>query len=157
MPNQDINWSDNSQIMPMQDYCRYMFVLNTEGHSWSSRMLYILNCDSLPIIHKLRWDAHFYHLLKPNVNCVPVANNFSNLEQLVTYYLDNKEEAQEIADNAKHLLRERYLTPAATACYWRRLLRSWRSVAFEPEVFEDSDNGSRSVKKMRGVPFEQSM
>lgn len=155
--NQDIDWSDQTQVMRMQDYCRYNFVLNTEGHSWSSRMLYILNCDSLPITHELSWDAHFYHLLEANVNYIPVANNFSNLEEQVLYYTAHKEEAQEIADNARALFRERYLTPAATACYWRRLLRSWRDVAFEPEVWEVWDGKGENVSSVRGTPFEHFM
>ncbi|GAB7358531.1 hypothetical protein MBLNU230_g2594t1 [Neophaeotheca triangularis] len=153
----DIDWSDQTQVMRMEDYCRYNFVLNTEGHSWSSRMLYILNCDSLPIIHELSWDAHFYHLLEANVNYIPVANNFSNLEEQVLYYTAHKEEAQEIADNARALFRERYLTPAATACYWRRLLRSWRDVAFEPEVWEVWDGKGENVSSVRGTPFEHFM
>lgn len=45
----------------------------------------------------------------------------------------------------------RYLTPAAEACYWRRLVRGWREVTFEPEFYHLAEDGK---KKWRGVPFE---
>lgn len=44
--------------------------------------------------------------------------------------------ARRIADNSVETFRERYLTPAAEACYWRKLIKAWRAVSFEPELYE---------------------
>ena len=108
-----------------------MFLLHTEGRSWSGRLKYILNCDSVPIVHKLHWTTHYYGLLKPNgsdQNCIEVERDWSDLEEMVTYFLDHPDEAQRIADNAKAKFRDRNTTPAAEACYWRKMIRGYRSV-----------------------------
>ena len=55
--------------------------------------------------------------------------------------------AKQIAENSVRTLRDRYMTPAAEACYWRRLIRGYASVSFEPDFYE-KDN-----KTLRGTPF----
>lgn len=50
-------------------------------------------------------------------------------------------EAQRIAKNSVETFRERYLTQAAEACYWRALWRGYASV-------------SESVETKRGTRFE---
>lgn len=48
------------------------------------------------------------------------------------------------------------MTPAAEACYWRRMIRNWAEVqAFEPSAFLDvkNDDGSK-WKTQRGVDWE---
>jgi len=65
--------------------------------------------------------------------------------------LSHPEEAQRIADNSVRTFRERYLTPAAEACYWRALIRGWGSISFESELYEPNGEGGR---KQRGDRFE---
>lgn len=55
--------------------------------------------------------------------------------------------AERIAGNAVRVFRERYLTGAAEVCYWRRLVRGWREVSFEPSFYDESGG-------WRGVPAE---
>lgn len=65
--------------------------------------------------------------------------------------LAHPEKAKRIADNSVAVFRERYLTPAAEACYWRVLVRRWKEVlGWEPELFEEGKKGRRK----RGVRFE---
>lgn len=58
-------------------------------------------------------------------------------------------EAQRIADNSVRTFRERYLTPAAEACYWRRLWAAYASVSESPKLWRDE---ARRAK--RGLRFE---
>lgn len=45
--------------------------------------------------------------------------------------------ARAIAAESVSTFRDRYLTPAAEACYWRRLIHAWASVqAFEPRLYD---------------------
>ena len=158
----EINWQNKTDVMRMDDMCRYMFVIHTEGRSWSGRLKFLLNCDSLPIVHNLDWTAEFYHLLVPegsDQNYIPVEKNFSNLEDRVKYYLDHPQQAQRIADNAVATFRSRYTSLAAESCYWRRMIRGWSEVAFEPEPFERA-NVTVSGKiieedRLRGLSFEE--
>ena len=64
--------------------------------------------------------------------------------------MSDPERAMAIANNSVATFRDRYLTPAAQACYWRQLIRSWAEVSFQPEGWEVVDG----KRKVRGVPFE---
>lgn len=118
-------------------------------------MTHLLNCDNLVMVHDFKWIAHYYHLIETETdtpNCVRVERNFSDLEAKVQYYNEHTAEAQEIASRAKEIFRERYTTPAATACYWRSLLRAWGTIAFKPVIMEKMKGGK---EKLRGVSIEE--
>lgn len=153
-----MSWDKPSSVIPMDHFCKYRYTVNTEGRSWSSRMTHLLNCDSLLLVHDVEWMAHYYHLLDTGVNCVRVERNFTDLETNIKYYDQHLDEAQVIADNARSTFRERYTTPAAAACYWRKLLRAWSSVSFKP-VTRDNNNTISGESDwpgpLRGISFEQ--
>jgi len=70
----------------------------------------------------------------------------------MTYYTTHDFEGQRIAENNYKTFHERYLTSAATACYWRRLFSAWASVqGFEPQLYKTNDHGEQIL---RGLPFE---
>lgn len=98
---------------------------------------------------------YFHHLLIPDgpeQNYVRVKADFSDLEEKINYYLSHLDEAQRIADNSAATFRERYLTPAAQACYWRKLFEEWAAHSSEPEMYRKGGG-----KKWRGIPFESYM
>ena len=84
-------------------------------------------------------------------NYVEISDDFSDLEQNVKELLMDQSKAKRIAQNNVEAFRDRNLTPAAQACYWRQMFRSWAEVSFVPEKWE---TGPKGVKKIRGVPFE---
>ncbi|KAI6910433.1 hypothetical protein KC316_g4810 [Hortaea werneckii] len=127
-----MTWGDTAEFLSLDEHCRYAFVVNTEGRSWSSRLTHLLNCDSVPVIHDMDWTAHYYHLLDAGVNHVPVHRDFSDLDKQMEHYLAHPLSSQRISDAARTTFRERYTSPAAEACYWRRLLRTWSSIAPRP-------------------------
>ena len=65
--------------------------------------------------------------------------------------MQNPERAKAIVKNGIATFRDRYLTPAAEACYWRELFQSWADVSFQPGPWEVDEEGN---EKIRGVPFE---
>lgn len=82
--------------------------------------------------------------------------DWSDLEEKLDYYLEHTEEAQRIADNGVATFRDRYLTPAAEACYWRRLFDGWAEVSFTPEAYETVTNEDGvEESKWRGMSFEE--
>lgn len=151
-----LDWGSRKSIQanlaPMEDHCRYMFLAHTEGRSFSGRAKYLHNCRSVVVAHKLEWrEAHQAALRSsgPHANFVEVERDYSDLEVKIQRLLDRPHEARRIADNGVDAFRDRYLTPAAEACHWRRLLVAWRSVTFEPRLYRDND-----TREWRGVPFE---
>jgi len=69
------------------------------------------------------------------------------------YYREHPQEAERIANMSASTFRDRYLTPAAEACYWRAMVRRWAQVQnFEPEAYyQPSGMGEW---KQRGVDWE---
>lgn len=122
-------------------------------------MTHLLNCDSLLLVHDVEWIAHYYHLLDTDMNCVRVERDFSDLEEKIRYYNNHTTEAQTIANTARTTFRERYTTPAATACYWRKLLCSWASVSFKPvtKIVAKGKHRRENTEVPRGISFEQFM
>lgn len=143
--------SIKKQIRPISDFCRYQFTGHISGGSWSGSGKYVHHCHSVFITHQLEW-AEIYHSVLisegPEQNYVLAKDDWSDLEGIINNLLVEPEKAKMIADNSVRMLRDLYLTPAAEACYWRRLIRAYGSVSFEPRFFEDDG------KTWRGTPFE---
>jgi hypothetical protein len=151
-----IDWETKENFMDMEEHCKYAFVVHTEGRSYSGRLQYLLNCDSIPIIHPLGWQCHFYHLLVPKgpkQNYVPVDAHFENLEKTMKWYRDHPDVAQRVANNSIHTFRSKYLKPEATSCYLRRLIQAYSKVSFKPEVLRPAKEGE--VRKRRGMSFAE--
>ncbi|THZ56890.1 hypothetical protein D6C85_10537 [Aureobasidium pullulans] len=78
--------------------------------------------------------------------------NWSDLDEMMTYYLAHQDEAMTIALNNYATFHERYLTTVATAYYWRRFFAAWASVqGFKPQLYETRAD---SEVVIRGIPFE---
>ncbi|KAF2726294.1 hypothetical protein K431DRAFT_317127 [Polychaeton citri CBS 116435] len=151
----EVNWRRRNDMIRTEDVCNYMFLVHTEGQSWSGRLKYLLNCDALVMVHDLDWTTHYYHLLTadgPRQNYISVKRDFSNLQQKVQWLLEHPEHAQKVADNAATIFRQRYTTPAAVACYWRRLFHAWADVAFVPDPYESSHKADEL--SLRGITIE---
>ena len=92
----------------------------------------------------------------PNQNFVQVRRDFSDLEEKMEHLLSHPEEAANIARNSINIFRDKYLTPAAQACYWRKLVRGYGSVSFKPELYvkeTDKESGKTTVRP-KAMDFE---
>ncbi|THV77933.1 hypothetical protein D6C97_05242 [Aureobasidium pullulans] len=152
----DIYSPETKQYCMTQDqFCRYKFPIHTEGYTYSGRLKYLQLCNSAPVVHKLQWLEHHHGLMRPDgpqQNFIQVERDWSDLDEMMTYYLAHEDEAMAIAQNNYATFHERYLTTAATACYWRRLFAAWASVqGFEPQLYETRADGEVAI---RGIPFE---
>lgn len=120
-------WNDKDSLKndykTMPEHCEYQYVAQTEGNTYSGRLKYLQSCRSVVVSHELEWIQHYYHLMKssgPEQNFVQVRRDWSDLERQMQYLLSHDDEARRIADNSVQIFRERYLSPAAEVCYWRR-------------------------------------
>ncbi|KAF2768826.1 hypothetical protein EJ03DRAFT_112532 [Teratosphaeria nubilosa] len=150
----EINWKNKKNMITTKDTCDYMFLAHTEGQTWSGRLKYLLNCNSLAVVHSLSWHTHYYHLLiadGPEQNYISASEDFSNLEQKIEWLLEHPDHAQRVANNSINQFRRKYTTVAAENCYWRRLFHGWASVAFKPDAYETIRGGERVL---RGVAVD---
>lgn len=145
--------SMSSDLKSMDEHCQYKFLAHTEGNSYSGRLKYLQNCRSVIVAHSMDWIQHHYPLMVksgPRQNYVEVRRDFGDLEDKMQSLITSDVEAERIAENNVKTFRDRYLTPAAEACYWRSLIRGWGSVSFEPEFWTVKDG----KQVWRGVPWE---
>jgi hypothetical protein len=157
---EEIKWKDGSIAAEFEkltvttvDHCDYQFLMHTEGRSYSGRGKYLLNCGSVVVMHTPEWIEPHHSVLVPSgaaQNVVMVNRNFTDLETKMKTLLADPAHGKLIAANGATTFRDRFLTPAAQACYWRALFRAWAAVSFAPEPFEVVD----ARERLRGVPFE---
>jgi hypothetical protein len=69
------------------------------------------------------------------------------------HLLANPAEAQRIADNSVATFRERYLTPAAEACYWRSLWEGYAEVSEAPSLWAGKGEGKKTKRGLRYETF----
>ncbi|KAI9831932.1 MAG: hypothetical protein M1819_004654 [Sarea resinae] len=153
-----LDWHDKSSmstdLKSMSEHCQYKYLMHTEGNSYSGRLKYLQNCRSVIVAHDMDWLQHQSPLMAssgPGQNYVKVRRDFEDLEASIQALLKDDKKAEKIAENNVRTFRERYLTPAAEVCYWRRLIQGWANVSFEPRFYDVAPDGT---KKWRGVPFE---
>lgn len=85
----------------------------------------------------------------PYQNYVEVERDFSDLSEKIQPLVDDTNAARRIAENSARTFRERYLTPAAEACYWRALFDGYSNV-WNSSV----DPWSSVYGKERGLRYE---
>ncbi|KAL8290393.1 hypothetical protein RQP46_002651 [Phenoliferia psychrophenolica] len=139
-----IEWKEKGKgSVPLWDHCRYKYLAHAEGYldAYSGRMKYLLNCRSVVISHELHWDQHFHPAFDSNMNIVILGGkDWDELPSTMEFLEKNPERAELIANNARRTLQGRYLTPAATACYWRRALLEYsKTQRFTPEIGDGKD------------------
>ncbi|KAJ5664908.1 uncharacterized protein N7477_007356 [Penicillium maclennaniae] len=147
-----VEWSSGTNVLKMEDHCHYMFIAHVEGRSYSASLKYRQACNSVIVAHKLQYIQHHHYLLVsegPNQNYVEVERDFSDLGEKIEPLVRDNGAAERIANNSVKTFRERYLTPAAEACYWRSLFSGYSSV-WNSTVNPWSDRDG----KERGLRYE---
>ncbi|KAM7199386.1 Glycosyl transferase family 90 domain containing protein [Naviculisporaceae sp. PSN 640] len=62
------NASDNriaANALPIEDFCRYKYIIHTEGVTYSGRFQFLQMCNSIVLTPPLKWLQHTTHLVKP--------------------------------------------------------------------------------------------
>nr|OQO23612.1 hypothetical protein B0A51_08069 [Rachicladosporium sp. CCFEE 5018] len=138
----ELNWRVKRNFLTLEDHCRFRYIAHVEGRSYSASLKYRQACRSVIIAHKLQYIQHHHYLLSSHgstQNYVEVERDFEDLPAKMEHLLANPAEAERIADNSVKTFRERYLTLAAEACYWRNLWGGYASIAEKPELWTEAD------------------
>lgn len=117
----------------MVDHCGYAYQFNFRGVAASFRLKHLFLCGSLVFHVGDEWQEFFYGALKPWVHFVPVSTEMTEVEDLLTYFRDNDEEAKRIADEGYKLIWD-HLRMEDVSLYWRTLLENYAGLLnFEVE------------------------
>jgi hypothetical protein len=152
----ELNWEVESNYLTLDDHCKYMFIAHIEGRSYSASLKYRQACRSVVVAHRLQHIQHHHYLLVSqgeHQNYVQVERDFSDLSAKMDALLADPAEAERIANNSVRTFRERYLTPAAEACYWRALWRGYGAVSEPSKLWHNTISGQRIHRGMRFETF----
>ena len=141
---QELDWKKNA--LNMEDFCKYKFLIYTEGVTYSGRLRYFQMCRSVIITPRIHWHQTTSPLIKsegPDQNIVIVKDDWSDLEETIQKLRENPLEAERIANNTVEIFRDYYFNPAREVCYWRKLFRAWAQVT--PPV-GDVPKGKRGTR-----------
>ncbi|KAJ3297477.1 hypothetical protein HDU79_003559 [Rhizoclosmatium sp. JEL0117] len=162
--NEAVYHSQTTKSRFSPDICRNKFISYDTNNGSPSSLLYALNCKSVVFGGKLEWKQHFHHILdsdndSPHQNIVFVPSIKNGLKEAIASLKTSKERADKIAENLWNNLRNRYLTPAATSCYWRKLIHQYASVLkFKPSLqlkkWSDGRQRTGAAGTGKAVPYE---
>lgn len=86
---------------------KYRYLIDIDGNSCSySRMAWILYSNSLLMKHTSIYKQWYYDQIQPNVHYLPIAEDFSNLQEQYNWAENNQEAAQAIAANSRQLAKQ---------------------------------------------------
>ena len=117
-----------------EEQCRYKYLFNMRGVSASFRYKHLFLCKSLVLNVDSDWIEFFYPELKPWVHFIPIAKDYSDLEEKLMFLSENDEIAQNIAQNGFNFIWN-HLTLDSVQCYWTQLLDSYsKLLKYEPKL-----------------------
>ncbi|KAK8133683.1 hypothetical protein PG984_005695 [Apiospora sp. TS-2023a] len=136
--------------MSAPDVCRHKVLIHPDSQTTFNRLDSLL-CASVNVMQSPKWINLYHGLMysKPmddSRNSLPDFQNVMlvddtgpHLESSTPDLLRNTEVAKSMVSNAVETFRHRYLTEAATACYWRELIHTYSEVSYSPKVYGEGD------------------
>lgn len=83
-------------------HLQYKFILSLEGNDVASNLKWLMNSNSLCIMPKPKYESWFMESkLVSGVHYVETNDEYSDIEDIIEYYLAHESQAQEIIKNAQ--------------------------------------------------------
>jgi len=87
--------------MTIDEQLAYKFILSLEGNDVASNLKWIMSSQSVAVMPKPKFETWFMEgTLIPNYHYIEIKDDFSDLEEVLKYYILNPNKAQEIVKNA---------------------------------------------------------
>jgi hypothetical protein len=87
--------------MTIDEQLEYKFILSLEGNDVATNLKWIMSSNSLAVMPRPKYETWFMEgTLVPNYHYVLINDDYSDLEERLTYYIENTAEALEIVKNA---------------------------------------------------------
>ncbi len=97
--NSPVEW--RREAMSIYDHLKYKFVFALEGNDVASNLKWVMSSNSLAVMPNPTCETWFMEgRLKAGEHYVEIADDFSNLEDQLQYYIDHPKESIEMSQNA---------------------------------------------------------
>ena len=102
--NHDI-WLKNK--ISINEQLKYKFVLCIEGYDVATNLKWVMSSNSIAVMPKPKFESWLMEgKLVPNLHYILIKDDFSDLEERLKYYIENKEEAKKIIYNANKYIKQ---------------------------------------------------
>ena len=99
--NRDINPQFIANRMTISEHLNYKYILCLEGWDVASNLKWVMSSNSLAVMTKPKYETWFMEgTLIPNYHYVLIKDDYSDLEERLTYYNTHINEALKIIENA---------------------------------------------------------
>lgn len=87
--------------MSIYEHLKYKFIMSLEGNDVATNLKWIMSSNSIAVSPRLRYETWFMEgTLIPDYHYIQVADDFSDLEEKLLYYIQNPNKAMAIIQNA---------------------------------------------------------
>lgn len=105
--NRDKNQHWIKPKLTIDDHLDYKFVLCLEGYDIASNLRWVMSSNSLAVMPEPTVESWYMESrLIPDYHYVRIKSDYSDLEERLTYYIENPEAAETIIQNAQHYARQ---------------------------------------------------
>ena len=106
-----INKNSNQKFlvnrMTVDEHLDYKFILSLEGNDVASNLKWIMSSNSLAVMPTPKYETWFMEgTLIPNYHYVHIQDDYSDLEERLTYYCEHTDEALQIIENAHRYIEQ---------------------------------------------------
>lgn len=89
------------EFLTIDEHLDYKFILCLEGNDVATNLKWVMSSNSLAVMPKPRFETWYMEgTLVGNKHYVEIKDDYSDLEERLTYYIKNPQEANEIIRNA---------------------------------------------------------
>jgi hypothetical protein len=100
----DLDYTDH---MSLYNHLAYRYNITIEGNDVASNLKWVMSSNSIAVTPKLRRETWFMEgTLIPNYHYIEVKEDFSDLEERLTYYIDHPDEAEAIICHAHEYVKQ---------------------------------------------------
>ncbi|NIJ45785.1 hypothetical protein FHR24_002256 [Wenyingzhuangia heitensis] len=87
--------------LSIKEHLQYKFILSLEGNDVATNLKWVMSSNSIAVMPMPTYETWFMEgTLIPNYHFICIKDDYSDLEEKLTYYINNTDEALEIVKNA---------------------------------------------------------
>lgn len=91
----------HAEKMTIEEHLDYKFIMSLEGNDVASNLKWVMSSNSIAVTPKHTVETWFMEgTLIPNYHYIEVKDDFSDLEERLTYYINHPDEAEAIIQHA---------------------------------------------------------
>ncbi|MCM1152902.1 MAG: glycosyl transferase family 90 [Muribaculum sp.] len=86
----------------LTDHFDYQFILSLEGNDVATALQWIMASNCVPVMHRPTVESWLMHSrMIPGVHYIEIAEDYSDVEEKIKYYISHPEEAEKISEESR--------------------------------------------------------